>query len=72
MAHVSWGINFCELAKIRHYGGINFAEVGEKIVQNGYMTGKKIQNVKKIASTFPNEGNQKISRQTELFKFWKS
>ena len=28
MTHVSWGIYFCELAKIRYYRGINFAEVG--------------------------------------------
>ena len=47
MTYVSWGIYFCELAKLGYNGSINFAEVGEKIAQNGYMTGKKRKMSKK-------------------------
>ena len=59
------------MAKIRYYRGINFAEVGGGIAHYGYMTGKKPQNVKKIASTFPREGNQNISRSNGTFQILK-
>ena len=53
MTHVSSGINFCELAKIRCYGDINFPELEKKIAQNGYMTGKKNAKCQKNSMNLP-------------------
>ena len=72
MTHISWGINFCELAKIRYYGGINFAEVEKKNSTKWlYDREKKKKMSKKIASTFPNEGNQNTSRSKGDFQILK-
>ena len=69
MTHVSWGIYFYELAKIRYYGGINFAEVGRKHSTKWlHDREKKRKMTTKIASIFPNEGNQNNSRSNGDFQ----
>ena len=62
MTHVSWEIYFCELAKIRYYRGINFAEVGGGIAQYGTWPEKK-RKMSKNSIFFP-EG-----RKSEYFTF---
>ena len=66
MTHVLRGFKFCELAKIRYYGGINFPEVEKKIAQNGYMTGNKKAKCQKNSINFPKW------RKSEHFTFKRS
>ena len=66
MTHVSWGINFCELAKIRYYGGINFAEVEKKNSTKWLHDREKKRKCQKNSINFPEW------RKSEYFTFKRS